>query len=210
MRSGKVIGKSTGLLRLARELGRDVAWLFRVYRGRAVFCHSPAAAAAVVLGAEVLGDGSPSGTLTARTLRAAELWHANAVTFVIPTGGVGRNPPSEAGVSGRLLRQAGVGPESILFEYRALNTRDSAEYVAALARRQGIESVLIVTDPLHCVRTAAVFEAYGLPATAVPVYASPMWRRRNRRRKQFLRELVAVIYYGLRHGRLGRRPCGNR
>jgi uncharacterized SAM-binding protein YcdF (DUF218 family) len=173
--------------------------LLRVYRGEKVF-GAMRAEAAVVLGAEVCFGGVPSGTLRARTMHAVDLWQTGAVRAVIPTGSVGENPPSEAAVVAGMLREAGVPEEAILIEDRARNTRESADYVARIARREGIDSVLVVTDPLHCVRTASVFEAYGLRAAAAPVYGSPMWYKRDRRREQFFREAVALVWYGLSVG----------
>jgi uncharacterized SAM-binding protein YcdF (DUF218 family) len=60
--------------------------------------------------------------------------------------------------------------------------------------------VLVVTDPLHCVRTVAAFERAGLRAWAEPVYGSPMWRGRWARRGQFVRELGALVWYRIRYG----------
>jgi uncharacterized SAM-binding protein YcdF (DUF218 family) len=69
-----------------------------------------------------------------------------------------------------------------------------------LAEKLGIEGVLVVTDPLHCVRTVAAFEKAGLGAWAEPVYSSPMWRARWMRRGQLAREIGALIWYRIRYG----------
>ncbi|TCJ16783.1 YdcF family protein [Rubrobacter taiwanensis] len=185
-------------MRLPGGILRELWLLFRVWRGDDVFGSPPAADAAVVLGAEVCSGGVASGTLRARALRAAELWRSGTVRAVIPTGGVGENPPSEAAVAAELLRSEGVPGEKILPEERARNTRESARLVAEIARRAGLESVLVVTDPLHCVRTVSVFKVYGMKASAAPVYESPMWRREGRRREQFVREAVGIVWYGIR------------
>ncbi|HZC12863.1 MAG TPA: hypothetical protein VE270_02485, partial [Thermoleophilaceae bacterium] len=75
-----------------------------------------------------------------------------------------------------------------------------ARFVACMSRKLGVRRVLVVTDPLHCVRTVAAFERAGLEAWAEPVYASPMWRGRWSRRGQLARETGALIWYGLRYG----------
>ena len=155
---------------------------------------------AVVLGTEVLPGGRPSRTLAARVRHAARLFAAGEAGLLIPTGGLGEHPPTEAEVMARMLREEGVPEEAVLPEDRALNTWDSARLVAGMAQKLGIKSVVVVTDPLHCVRTVAAFRRAGLMAWAEPVYSSPMWRGSWLRRGQLLREIGALTWYGIRYG----------
>jgi uncharacterized SAM-binding protein YcdF (DUF218 family) len=171
--------------------------LVRVYRGEPVFPQGPTEAA-VVLGAQVLRGGRSSGTLRARARHAARLYAEGKVALVVPTGGVGEHPPSEAEVAAGVLREAGVPKEDILLEEEALSTRDSARLVAEMARTRGIRSLVLITDPLHCVRSVEAFRAEGFEAWASPVYSSPMWRQPWLRRGQLLREAVAVAWYRIR------------
>jgi len=155
---------------------------------------------AVVLGTQVLPGGKPSRTLDARVRHAARLYAAGVVEKILVTGGVGKHPPSEAEVMARILREEGVPEGAVLIEDEAESTWDSARLVAALAAREGVSEVLVVTDPLHCVRTVAAFRRAGLIAWAEPVYSSPMWRVPWLRRGQFLREGGALVWYRVRHG----------
>lgn len=155
---------------------------------------------AVVLGTQVLAGGGPSRTLDARVRHAARLYAAGGLDRVLVTGGIGKHPPSEAAVMARILREEGVPDEAIAIEDKAESTWDSARLVAALLAREGVRSVLAVTDPLHCVRTVAAFERAGLSARAEPVYSSPMWRVPWLRRGQFLRESGALVWYRMRYG----------
>ncbi|MDQ3791580.1 MAG: YdcF family protein [Actinomycetota bacterium] len=175
--------------------------LVRVYRGESVFAEG-SAEAAVVLGAQVLRGGRPSGTLQARARHAAQLYKEGEVALVIPTGGVGDYPPSEAEVAARVMREVGVSGEDILLEEEALSTRDSARFVAEVARARGIRSLVLVTDPLHCVRSVGAFRAEGFEAWTSPVYSSPMWRKPWLRRGQLFRETVAVVWYRIRRRRV--------
>ncbi len=187
--------------------------LVRLYRGESVFPRGAASGrldgAAVVLGAQVLPGGRPSGALRARTLQAARLHAAGAIGLLIPTGGVGEHSPSEAEVMARILRQAGVPEEDILLEREAESTRESARLVAEIARERGIRNLLLVTDPLHCVRAVEAFRVEGFEAQASPVYSSPTWYRRGMRRGQFMREVGALLWYRMRRGR-ARRRAGSR
>jgi uncharacterized SAM-binding protein YcdF (DUF218 family) len=152
----------------------------------------------------VLRGGRPSGTLRARTLHAASLYLSGAVDLLVVTGGVGEHPPSEAEVMARLLVGAGVPEERILKEDRARSTRESARLVTELLARLPDgerREVVIVTDPLHCVRTVRAFWAAGMEVAASPAYESPQWTVARRRRAQFLRELGAYVWYWLREPR---------
>ncbi len=181
----------------------ELCRLTRVYL-RGERAHIPAGEGrprfAVVLGTQVLPGGKPSRTLDARVRHAARLYAAGRVERILVTGGVGKHPPSEAEVMARILREEGVPEGAVLIEDEAESTWDSARLVAALAAGEGVSEVLVVTDPLHCVRTAAAFRRAGLIAWAEPVYSSPMWRVPWLRRGQFLREGGALVWYRVRHG----------
>jgi uncharacterized SAM-binding protein YcdF (DUF218 family) len=155
---------------------------------------------AVVLGTEVLSGGRPSRTLEARVRHAARLYERGRVRLLVPTGGVGKHPPAEAEVMGCVLRDEGVLESAVVLEDRALNTWDSARLVAGMLEKLGVDSVVVVTDPLHCVRTVAAFERAGLRVWAEPVYGSPMWRGRWSRRGQLVREAGALVWYRIRYG----------
>ena len=183
---------------------RHLNILLGVYRGRTL-PHVPeeepgGTRVVVVLGTQVLPGGRPSRTLEARVRWAARLYAEGEADLIIPTGGIGEHPPSEAVVMARILREEGVPEDAVLLEDRALNTWDSACLVARMADKLGAKSVVVVTDPLHCVRTVAAFERTGLIAWAEPVYSSPMWRERWLRRGQLAREMGALVWYGIRHG----------
>jgi uncharacterized SAM-binding protein YcdF (DUF218 family) len=138
--------------------------------------------------------------LEARVRHAARLYAEAEVGLLIPTGGLGGHPPSEAEVMARVLRAEGVPEEATLLEDRALSTWDSARLVAGMAGKLGVESVVVVTDPLHCVRAVAAFKKAGLLAWAEPVYSSPMWRGKWLRRGQLVREIGALAWYRIRYG----------
>ena len=155
---------------------------------------------AVVLGTQVLPGGKASRTLDARVRHAARLHAAGRVDRVLVTGGLGKHPPSEAEVMARILREEGVPGEAVRLEDEAESTWDSARLVTALAAEEGVAEALVVTDPLHCVRTVAAFRRAGLIAWAEPVYSSPMWQVPWLRRGQFLRESGALVWYRVRYG----------
>ena len=155
---------------------------------------------AVVLGTQVLAGGRPSRTLEARVRHAARAHAGGGIDCLVVTGGLGKHPPTEAEVMARILRAERVPDEAVLTEDKAESTWDSARFVAEVLAKKGVGEVLVVTDPLHCVRTAASFERAGLIARPEPVYSSPMWRDPWLRRGQFFRESGALVWYAMRHG----------
>ena len=183
-------------------LSRQLRALFDVYRGgrRMLGEGSESSRVAVVLGTQVLPGGRASQTLEARVRHAARLYKEGRVGLLVPTGGLGEHPPSEAEVMVRILRGEGVPESDVLMEARALNTWDSARLVAGMADKLGARSVLVVTDPVHCVRAVAAFRTAGLIASAEPVYSSPMWRGKWQRTGQLVREIGALAWYRMRYG----------
>jgi uncharacterized SAM-binding protein YcdF (DUF218 family) len=186
------------------ELTRHLRTLIDLYRGgmlpRMPEEEPEKTRVAVVLGSQVLPGGRPSRTLEARVRHAARLYAEGEADLLIPTGGLGEHPPSEAEVMARILLEDGVLEDAVLLEDSARNTWDSATLVARMAHKLGVRSVVVVTDPLHCVRTVAAFEKTGLIAWAEPVYSSPMWRGKWQRRGQLVREIGALAWYRIRYG----------
>jgi uncharacterized SAM-binding protein YcdF (DUF218 family) len=187
-----------------RGLLGELTELLRVYLGRPSTSvpdgKSRRHRVVVVLGTQVLSGGRPSTTLGARTRHAGELYARGLADLFIPTGGEGEHPPAEAVVMSGILRGMGVPEAAILREDTAGSTWESAVKVAEIACHRGIGEVVVVTDPLHCVRTVASFGRVGLLAVAEPVYSSPMWRKKWSRRGQFVRESGALVWYRIRHG----------
>jgi vancomycin permeability regulator SanA len=178
------------------ELGE----LLRVYAGRPSERDGERPRVAVILGAQVLRGGRPSRTLEARTRHAGDMFARGEVDLLMPTGGVGDHPPAEADVMSRILLDMGVPEKAILREKIARSTWESAVQVTRISRRKGIVEVLVVSDPLHCVRVVSAFGRAGLAAVAEPVYGSPMWRKKWSRRGQLARESGALAWYWIRYG----------
>ncbi len=200
--------KETATSSASDSLFGELWTLVQAYRGKSVLQENDppeSSGVVVVLGTQVLPGGRPSKTLTARSRHAARLYTEGEAALVIPTGGVGKHPPSEAEVMARILRNARVPEEDILLEREARSTWESARLVTKMLTARRIWSVVLVTDPLHCVRTLGAFRAEGILASASPVYSSPMWQSRGLRRGQFLREIGAITWYRIRRGRAKRR-----
>lgn len=131
--------------------------------------------AIVVLGAAQY-DGRPSPVLQARLDHAARLYERKLASVIVVTGG--RQPGdrySEAQASARYLAEEhGVPEDAVLWEPYG---RSSWEQIASAARflqRRDMNEVVLVSDPFHSARIAAIADDRGLDATTSPTRTSPI------------------------------------
>ena len=79
----------------------------------------------VIFGAAVRADGTPSGTLKRRTLRAAAEAEKDPRALIICSGGLGRFPPPECEVMADLLEGEGINPDRIIEDPVSVDTLGS-------------------------------------------------------------------------------------
>lgn len=125
----------------------------------------PHAQAALVLGAEVKPNGSPSAMLADRISAAAELYHAGRVDKLLLSGDHGRWAYDEVGTMRRLLLARGVPAEDLFTDHAGFDTWDSAQR----ARRVfGVRSIVVVTQRFHMARALYAAQRAGLRASGYP------------------------------------------
>ena len=144
------------------------------------------APAAVVLGAAQY-NGEPSAALRGRLDHAAELYTEGRVGLIVVTGGKQEaDITTEAKTGYDYLRQtASVPDEDLLLEVDGSSTYQSLAATARFLQRDGVERVILVTDPYHAKRTKLVAEEVGLSAEVSPTDAAPSFGR-------LVRETLAV------------------
>jgi len=121
--------------------------------------------AIVVMGAAQY-DGVPSPLLKARLMHALDLWKQKVAPRIVLTGG---NRPgdrfTEASASAIFLRQQGVPQEDLLQESASRSTYEALRNVSDLVKNDsnfiGIESMVIVTDPYHELRSRLTAQEWG-------------------------------------------------
>jgi uncharacterized SAM-binding protein YcdF (DUF218 family) len=132
------------------------------------------AQAIIVLGAAQY-NGVPSPIYEARLDHAAELYKAGMAEVIVTTGGRQEGDEfSEANAGFTYLVGQGV-PESALRQ--EVDGRNSWESLAASARflqDEGIDDVLLVSDPYHSFRLAQIAGELGLEAHVSPTGTSPV------------------------------------
>jgi uncharacterized SAM-binding protein YcdF (DUF218 family) len=146
--------------------------------------------AIVVLGAAQY-DGRPSPVFRARLNHGSYLYNEGFSGTIVVTGGKqagDRFTEAEAGT--RYLVAHGIPASDILRENRGTTTLESLRRVKRLAEEHAIESVLLVSDPLHSERIKRVATDLGFEGA----YTSPAsYVELNRSRATKVRELVHEV-----------------
>jgi uncharacterized SAM-binding protein YcdF (DUF218 family) len=130
--------------------------------------------AVVVLSAGVqayrIGDDEidvPTAQSAFNVLDGALLFQRLGEPWVIVSGGIAdasRQRAREADVLAALLRDHGVPESRILIERTSNTTYTQAVEVAALAKRRGLDRLIVVTSPAHLRRAVPAFRAQGIDA----------------------------------------------
>ena len=151
--------------------------------------------AAVVLGA-AQWNGDPSPVLRARLDQALELYHRGVVKRIILTGGVGAGDRlSEAAAGKQYLLDRQLSAEVLLLDERSTTTWENLQNAADLARANGIDTVLLVSDPFHMLRSLKMARDLGLSAYGSPTRSSPISGNRSEEARFVVREIWAYLVY---------------
>lgn len=122
---------------------------------------------AIVLGAKVLPDGSPSPALARRVAHAVGLARAGRVGNLLMSGGPVGHPIPEAVVMRDLAVADGVAPDSVHVEDRSLNTITNARFTVPILAARGWSRVAVVTDSYHLARALYIFRRHGIVAAGI-------------------------------------------
>jgi uncharacterized SAM-binding protein YcdF (DUF218 family) len=155
--------------------------------------------AIVVLGAAHY-NGRPSPVLKARLDHAAYLYREGFSDVVIVTGGRAEGDEiSEAEAGERYLgNENNVAGSHVLTEIEGRTTLESLTNVRAIAEERGIDSVLLVSDPLHSERVKRMATDLGFDkAFASPASYVSLNRSRETKVDELVHEVVSLTVYEL-------------
>lgn len=127
----------------------------------------PAAPVALVLGARVFPDGTPSPFLAARLDLAHRLYLAGKVRVVLVSGDNMAEEYNEPDAMRTYLINVGMPTEAVVADHAGFDTYDSC---ARALRIFGIEQLIVVTQSYHLPRAVATCRALGIAATGVGDY----------------------------------------
>lgn len=157
--------------------------------------------AAVILGAKVYDDGSLSRALKDRLVTGIELYRQGLVSYLVMSGGTGKNGLSEPRqMASYATKVGGVPAERILLDEAGINTAQSARNCGRIAREHGFKTYLTVSQYFHCARVKMIFERNGSSCYTVPTCSNEEVRAAGALTRDtffLLREAVAFPFYFL-------------
>lgn len=116
---------------------------------------------AVVLGALVFEDGTPSDALRGRVEVGVKLLAEGRASALLFSGGTPDTRPAEALVARDLALAAGAPADRLLVETKSRSTFENARESTALLSGRGERELIVVTCDFHLLRATAHFSAHG-------------------------------------------------
>ena len=152
--------------------------------------------AAIVLGTKVIGD-QPSPVLRERINHSIWLYENKFVDKIIFTGGKTDGAAmAESEVSRNYALNLGVPAEDILIETESKITEENFLYAHEVAAENGLDSFLVVSDPLHMKRALLMAQVAGIDAYSSPTQSS-IYGTFSSQLPFFIRETVCYVGYVL-------------
>lgn len=128
--------------------------------------------AIVVLGASATA-GEPSPVFSARIDHAIDLYERGFAGTIIFTGGTYEGEEySEAESARRYALERGVPSDAIMVDERSYTTEENLADAKALMDARGLETAIVVSDPLHMARAMAMAGDAGIDAVSSPTPTS--------------------------------------
>jgi len=121
----------------------------------------PPRAVAIVLGARVFADGTPSLVLEDRLATALDLYRLGKVRRILVTGDNGSNQYDEVTVMQRWLVARGVDAAHVQRDHAGFRTLDSMARAAQVFR---VRHAVVCTQRFHLARSVFLARRYGLDA----------------------------------------------
>lgn len=120
--------------------------------------------AAIVLGAKIAADGSPSPAMARRVAHGAALVRSGHARTLLMSGGATTHAVAEAHVMRGLALAHGVPEAALHIEDRSRNTIENALLSAPIAAAFGWRRLVVVSDAYHLPRALYIFRRFGLNA----------------------------------------------
>lgn len=153
----------------------------------------PARQVAIVLGARVYADGTPSVTLADRLRAALELYRAGRCERILVSGDHAAPEYDEVNAMWRWLRKRGVPEAHVFLDHAGVRTLDTMQRAARVFEVQG---AVICTQEFHLARSVFLARRAGIDAVGLVAdrrtYAHD---RRNRLREVLARSVAFVDSY---------------
>jgi SanA protein len=167
-------------------------WILGWQYGRRILSvdQAPARDVAIVFGAGLRRDGTPTTVLADRIDTAVALFREGKVARLLMTGSSREGYDEPAAMAAR-ARSLGVPEQAILVDTGGVRTYESC----ARARQSGIRSALLVSQRFHLPRALALCGSMGIEADGVAADRSAYSARARRfwALREYPASLVAVF-----------------
>lgn len=146
---------------------------------------------AIVLGAAAYYN-RPSPVFRARIDHAVKLYREGRVEKILLTGGFGKDAEyAESEVAYQYCLEKGVPEKDLLLEDTSKTTEQNLIQAARVMEANGLETALLVSDPWHLKRAAAMARKHGIKS-AVSATETTMYRSASSRWGFLWRELYHI------------------
>ena len=125
---------------------------------------APQKPVAIILGASVKKDGTPSDALRDRVLTGVDLYRANRVQGLLMTGDDGARHIDEVSVMVRVAEEEGVPRDAIKTDGHGYRTYESCKRAV---QEYGITDAIVVTQRFHLGRALYLCNGFGISAEGV-------------------------------------------
>lgn len=166
---------AAGVVGLAGVLALSVPWAWLRLATRDVRLDAsdpvPPRPVAIVLGAGVTADGSPTPFLAQRVAVAADLYRRGTVRALLMSGDHSRNDYDEVEAMAALARRLGVPDPAIVLDHAGFDTYSSCYRARHV---WGLERAVVVTQPFHLARAVWLCDRLGVDVVGVGTAADPV------------------------------------
>lgn len=148
----------------------------------------------IVLGAGTAG-GEVSPVYRERINHGIWLYENGYVDYLILTGGVGEGNEFSDAYTAKQYAVSKAVPEQVIFiEEQSTITEENLEFAKTIMYENGLETAIIVSDPLHMKRAMLMAEDYGIEACPSPT-PTTMYKSLKTKIPFLLREEFFYIGY---------------
>ncbi|MEL6589520.1 MAG: YdcF family protein [Bacteroidota bacterium] len=148
--------------------------------------------AILVLGNQVMPDGTPSKRLRYRLEKGYSLYTEKLAPQIIVSGGIGIEGHDEAKVMAEYLIARGVPESAIIRDNQGNNTYLSAQNCLKILKQEDKKSVILVSQYFHLMRARLAFAKMEVPEISAEA-ADWFWEWRDL--YSLTREVLGLYYY---------------
>lgn len=182
----------TLLILLFLFLGWTIINTYRIYNySKKYYEHT--SDVGVVLGAGTK-DGQLSPVFKERVNHSIKLFNRGLIKNIIFTGGFGKNEKiSDSQAAAIYASKNGIPMKNIYIEEKSTITYTNLKYAKEIMNREGFNSVLLISDPIHMKRSILLSESNGINCYPSPTQTS-MYKSNSSKLKFLFYE---AFYYNI-------------